>query len=452
MVVKKKGGRGVADNERIIADVVYGLQTTNERIGDKNLTYMSCHVLECLAGLAQDVITTVGQAFEIRFKDYLRNPPQVFSTPDRMEEPLFQEEESAWGDDPDYYNDISKLNVTLPDRVVPPPPSGQYMPTSPTRQQPYQELIGQQASGGSSPAAPPPGYTANPPSYLDSNHHPSNSSPTSSNPRGPQGPGPGHQPMTGRLIDIDNEPPIYGATAGTPSPTRNNVPTALDNPLQRSSRHTSSSSPHLSPQHSPIHNNNVKKPSRKAKRRTPSLYNNPPTKEDVEASLLPLAKQLTPAERNHYQNVIASPDWKKLVDSGYDNLRMLNIWKQSKSVMLHKGGDDEAEYANVVCFHDDLADDDGDDEHGNRNDGEEEKEEEEVDDARNARVSLAFSLTTIPFSTFIRRFFIINFYYFFITFDHFVLIFFCFRAGRELFGIYLIHIKSCLCCIHNKNL
>ena len=47
------------------------------------LFYPACHVLECLGGLAQDVITTVGQAFEIRFKDYLRNPPQAVSTPDR---------------------------------------------------------------------------------------------------------------------------------------------------------------------------------------------------------------------------------------------------------------------------------------------------------------------------------------------------------------------------------
>eukprot|EP00057_Strongylocentrotus_purpuratus_P002191 XP_003724021.2 PREDICTED: homeobox protein 12-like [Strongylocentrotus purpuratus] len=308
---------------------------------DKEAT--SCHVLECLAGLAQDVITTVGQAFEIRFKDYLRNPPQ--------------------------------------------------------RHQPYTELLGQQGSGGSSPVGPPPGYTANPPPYFDSNH-PSNSSQASSNPRGPQGATPGHQPMTGRLIDIDSEPPIYGATA---SPSRNNGPTALDNPLQRSSRHTSSSSSHLSPQHSPTHNNNIKKPSRKAKRRTPSLYDNPPTKEDVEAKV----KQLTPAERNQYQNIIANPDWKKLVDSGYDNLRMLNVWKQSKSVMLHKGGDQEGEYANVACFHDDHDDDDDDDEHGNRNDGEEE-EEEEVDDARMHASLLAF---TIPFHIFIFicRFFIINY-------------------------------------------
>ena len=31
----------------------------------------ACHVIECGGGLAQDVITTIGQAFELRFKNYL---------------------------------------------------------------------------------------------------------------------------------------------------------------------------------------------------------------------------------------------------------------------------------------------------------------------------------------------------------------------------------------------
>ena len=35
----------------------------------------SCFVLECGGGLAQDVITTVGQAFELRFKEFLKRPP-----------------------------------------------------------------------------------------------------------------------------------------------------------------------------------------------------------------------------------------------------------------------------------------------------------------------------------------------------------------------------------------
>lgn len=44
----------------------------------------SCHVLECGGGLAQDVITTIGQAFEIRFKQYLANRPGAVSIPDRL--------------------------------------------------------------------------------------------------------------------------------------------------------------------------------------------------------------------------------------------------------------------------------------------------------------------------------------------------------------------------------
>ena len=37
----------------------------------KDETGRSCHVIECGGGLAQDVITTIGQAFELRFKTYL---------------------------------------------------------------------------------------------------------------------------------------------------------------------------------------------------------------------------------------------------------------------------------------------------------------------------------------------------------------------------------------------
>ncbi|XP_033124172.1 SHC-transforming protein 1-like isoform X3 [Anneissia japonica] len=62
----------------------------------------ACHVIECSDGLAHDVITTIGQAFEIRFKEYLKNPPQAVNVPDR-----FVSEESAWGEDPEYYNDLS---------------------------------------------------------------------------------------------------------------------------------------------------------------------------------------------------------------------------------------------------------------------------------------------------------------------------------------------------------
>ena len=102
------------------------------------------------------------------------------------------------------------------------------------RQQPYQALLSQQLSNSSSPIGPPPGYTANPPPYYDNNNC---SSPVGQQPHDTSGQGSPQPPMTGRLIDIDNEPPVYGATAATPMQTRNNAPTALDNPLHRSCRY-----------------------------------------------------------------------------------------------------------------------------------------------------------------------------------------------------------------------
>lgn len=43
----------------------------------------ACHVLECGGGLSEDVITTIGQAFELRFKEYLKNQPKAMEIPDR---------------------------------------------------------------------------------------------------------------------------------------------------------------------------------------------------------------------------------------------------------------------------------------------------------------------------------------------------------------------------------
>lgn len=45
----------------------------------------ACFVLECGGGLAQDVITTMGQAFELRFKQFLDTQPQTVSLPDRYD-------------------------------------------------------------------------------------------------------------------------------------------------------------------------------------------------------------------------------------------------------------------------------------------------------------------------------------------------------------------------------
>ena len=55
----------------------------------------ACHVLKCSGGLAQDVINTIGQAFELRFKEYLRNPPVVVTPPDRSE-PIFPDGKSKY--------------------------------------------------------------------------------------------------------------------------------------------------------------------------------------------------------------------------------------------------------------------------------------------------------------------------------------------------------------------
>lgn len=39
--------------------------------------WRACYVLECGGGLAQDVITTIGQAFELRFKQFLTLPSHL---------------------------------------------------------------------------------------------------------------------------------------------------------------------------------------------------------------------------------------------------------------------------------------------------------------------------------------------------------------------------------------
>lgn len=55
----------------------------------------TCHVVECGGGLAQDVIATIGQAFELRFKNLLSEKATPIVVPDRAQ--LRHEE--------DYYND-----------------------------------------------------------------------------------------------------------------------------------------------------------------------------------------------------------------------------------------------------------------------------------------------------------------------------------------------------------
>ncbi|XP_066460156.1 SHC-transforming protein 3 [Eleutherodactylus coqui] len=77
----------------------------------------ACHILECSDGLAQDVISTIGQAFELRFKQYLQCPSKMPAFPDRMQsldDPLWPEEDGTTTE-PQYYNSI-------PNKM--PPPGG----------------------------------------------------------------------------------------------------------------------------------------------------------------------------------------------------------------------------------------------------------------------------------------------------------------------------------------
>lgn len=49
------------------------------------LIVSACHILECSDGLAQDVISTIGQAFDLRFQQYLQCPSGKISSPhDRL--------------------------------------------------------------------------------------------------------------------------------------------------------------------------------------------------------------------------------------------------------------------------------------------------------------------------------------------------------------------------------
>uniref|UniRef100_A0A9L0S2S4 SHC adaptor protein 4 n=1 Tax=Equus caballus TaxID=9796 RepID=A0A9L0S2S4_HORSE len=63
----------------------------------------ACHILECRNGMAQDVINTIGQAFELRFKQYLKNPS--LNTSCESEE-VHLDGHAEEREDHEYYNEI----------------------------------------------------------------------------------------------------------------------------------------------------------------------------------------------------------------------------------------------------------------------------------------------------------------------------------------------------------
>ncbi|BFY97746.1 hypothetical protein BsWGS_00786 [Bradybaena similaris] len=91
----------------------------------------ACHVLECGGGLAEDVVSTIGQAFELRFKQYLKKQPKAVELPDRSDKPGFEDE--CWGNKEDYYNDNPdavppEFGLPATDKAPEIPPLPQYNP------------------------------------------------------------------------------------------------------------------------------------------------------------------------------------------------------------------------------------------------------------------------------------------------------------------------------------
>lgn len=66
----------------------------------------ACFVLECGGGLAQDVITTIGQAFELRYKQFLKFVPGSRSESEMLQASAQNGNFVPSREDPEYYNDL----------------------------------------------------------------------------------------------------------------------------------------------------------------------------------------------------------------------------------------------------------------------------------------------------------------------------------------------------------
>ncbi|XP_040069337.2 SHC-transforming protein 3 isoform X2 [Ixodes scapularis] len=83
----------------------------------------ACLVLECGGGLAQDVITTIGQAFELRFREFMRGVPAPPPLPSLVPRRPTESTAAPPRDDPEYYNDLpGKMPPEAPPPPVPPLP------------------------------------------------------------------------------------------------------------------------------------------------------------------------------------------------------------------------------------------------------------------------------------------------------------------------------------------
>ncbi|XP_056302236.1 SHC-transforming protein 3 [Danio aesculapii] len=78
----------------------------------------ACHILECSDGLAQDVISTIGQAFDLRFQLYLQCPS---SKPSSIHDRVMSTDEPPWMEEGDETADHHYYN-SIPGKM--PPPGG----------------------------------------------------------------------------------------------------------------------------------------------------------------------------------------------------------------------------------------------------------------------------------------------------------------------------------------
>ncbi|XDV38168.1 hypothetical protein PO909_007635 [Leuciscus waleckii] len=78
----------------------------------------ACHILECSDGLAQDVISTIGQAFDLRFQLYLQCPS---SKPSSMHDKVMSTDEPPWTEEGEESADHHYYN-SIPGKM--PPPGG----------------------------------------------------------------------------------------------------------------------------------------------------------------------------------------------------------------------------------------------------------------------------------------------------------------------------------------
>uniref|UniRef100_A0A8C6ZUP6 SHC adaptor protein 4 n=1 Tax=Nothoprocta perdicaria TaxID=30464 RepID=A0A8C6ZUP6_NOTPE len=66
----------------------------------------ACHILECPDGMAQEVINTIGQAFELRFKQYLKNPSSLVTSTESEAVTDRSSGNAQEREDHEYYNEI----------------------------------------------------------------------------------------------------------------------------------------------------------------------------------------------------------------------------------------------------------------------------------------------------------------------------------------------------------